>query len=410
MTAKPKKRLTLKIVLDTNQLFTESASDLLRRSLRDRIKENTKHADISIEWWLPDVVRHERQFQMQREAFKLIRHIKDTERLLGHSLGITSEILAARVEDAVENQIKELQITALPLKTSQVSWERVIEDAVYRRPPFEEGKTEKGFRDTMIAESFVQLVKDSPSTPASCRVVLLTADGLLADAVQERTASAGNVRILRSEEELQDLINTLAANVEETFVNEVRELAAASFFSSGSEGLFYTERIEVRIKEQFSKELSEVPSWATSRENRKWYIANPQFVEKQRQRITWNTTITIKATAYGTPATTIWESSPILTSPIILPPSQKKLEPSLSISQYLSSEPTWEGITIPSTLGSEIEPPKPPPTQGETTVHVIWSATVTTRKKITRPRVEDITFGETTWNLPTYPTILATDM
>src|SRR5438105_4325822 len=83
----------LKIVLDTNQLFTGTASDLLQDSLRQVIESSRKHSDIQIEWYLPDMVRWEREFQMAEAAHNLLPALSKLERLLGHGLGINSEIL-----------------------------------------------------------------------------------------------------------------------------------------------------------------------------------------------------------------------------------------------------------------------------------------------------------------------------
>jgi hypothetical protein len=44
-------------------------------------------------------------------------------------------------------------------------------DAAYRKPPLKDGETEKGFRDRIIVETFLQLVDDSPKTPTICRIV-----------------------------------------------------------------------------------------------------------------------------------------------------------------------------------------------------------------------------------------------
>src|SRR2546426_7248284 len=45
-----------------------------------------------------------------------------------------------------------------------VDWRCVALDAAYRRPPFKDGETEKGFRDRIIVESFLQLVRSEEHT------------------------------------------------------------------------------------------------------------------------------------------------------------------------------------------------------------------------------------------------------
>jgi hypothetical protein len=65
----PRKR-QLRVVLDTNVLYTGSASDLVRQEIATVIQQ-TKYADLEVVWYLPDIVRHERQYQMQKRALEL---------------------------------------------------------------------------------------------------------------------------------------------------------------------------------------------------------------------------------------------------------------------------------------------------------------------------------------------------
>lgn len=69
--------LRLRILLDTNQLFTGSASDLLQEALRKLIEESRSHRDISIEWLVPDVVRFEREYQMTVAATGFVPTLKN---------------------------------------------------------------------------------------------------------------------------------------------------------------------------------------------------------------------------------------------------------------------------------------------------------------------------------------------
>jgi len=43
----------LKVVFDTNVLYTQVASDLVRSSLATLVHENSEHNDLKIEWHLP---------------------------------------------------------------------------------------------------------------------------------------------------------------------------------------------------------------------------------------------------------------------------------------------------------------------------------------------------------------------
>src|ERR1700675_1733123 len=74
----------LRVAFDTNVLFTGSASDLVRQEAASLISQSG-FPDLDIQWYLPDVVRLERQFQMQKGALELLAPLARVERLLGHN-------------------------------------------------------------------------------------------------------------------------------------------------------------------------------------------------------------------------------------------------------------------------------------------------------------------------------------
>ena len=57
------------------------------------VESNSNHKDLTIEWYLPSIVRHERQYQMKLAASRLLREVAKVEDLLGHGLNINEEIL-----------------------------------------------------------------------------------------------------------------------------------------------------------------------------------------------------------------------------------------------------------------------------------------------------------------------------
>jgi hypothetical protein len=80
--AKPKS-LDLRVVLDTNALYTGSASYFIRKEVAELIAQHKDLPDLRISWYLPSVVRDERHFQMIAEAYKFLEPISKLERLLG---------------------------------------------------------------------------------------------------------------------------------------------------------------------------------------------------------------------------------------------------------------------------------------------------------------------------------------
>ena len=236
---------------------------------------------------------------MQKRAIELLPSIQKLERLLGHQLNITESIIKQRVNEAVEAQIVSLGLKILELDQTKVDLNRLIHDACYRVPPFADREKEKGFRDACIVETFAQLVEASPKTSRTCRVVIVTGDSLVADAIRMRTSDANNVRILNSVEELKGLINTLVEQVREEFVTTYRAKAQEYFFEADrKEDLFHKEKIRSRIEEKFKEHLESIPKGFDERKNGMWRIGTPSFVRKERQRMFWATRINVDAEAY----------------------------------------------------------------------------------------------------------------
>ena len=163
----------------------------------------------------------------------------------------------------------------------------MIHAAAYRKPPFEAGSKEKGFRDALIGESFLQLLAGSPKTPSVCRVVLVTADNLLTQAVKERITDLPNASVLATVEELKGLINTIVSNAGEDFIAQVKLRAAELFLfsSDDKETVFYKEKIDNRLEEKFKSELQAKPEGTTYRKNGTWFIEKPNFSKKEGRRI-----------------------------------------------------------------------------------------------------------------------------
>ena len=289
--------LQLRVVLDTNILWVDSASDLVRREVATLLKGSI-FPDVTILWYLPDVVLHERQYQMQRKALELYPSVTKIERLLGQQLNTTKDAFLKRVETVVVEECHRLGILTLDLDTKRVEWQRLIGKALYRKPPFQEGETEKGFRDSLVAEAFLQLVASPAEPPHLCRTVFVTSDKLLATTVRGEM-STPSAAVLSGIGELTGLINTLIANVDERFIARLQAKAAKLFFVSGErkDTLYYQEDLYGRIVKDFESDLNDAPDEVTYRKNGQWWVSEPQFVRKHVGRMFWATRLDVEAKA-----------------------------------------------------------------------------------------------------------------
>lgn len=411
-----KKELELRIVFDTNSIYTGSEVYFLNKDTFDLINELSSIKDIQINWFCPDVVRHERQFQMQERALKLLPNIKKMEKILGHNLNITDKIVLTRVEEAIDEQMNNSKINRLDLNMSLIDWGSVIQKACYREPPFEKGEKEKGFRDAVIVETFCQLIENSPKTRKVCRIIMLTEDSLLACAVKKRTVGIRNVQVVETIEELKGLINTLASTVEEEYIGKINTTAKLFFFEENSEdGLYYKAKISGRIKEKFRDFLVETPESGSMRENENWLISAPIFVKKVKQKVFWSTKILVESKIYK------WTESGFVNQPwwvsagavnwggitanqIPLPVALNIAQPAAAtypvawnIAQPAAANPP-SGFYVTSDM-EDTKKVKALVNTGKTVFEVLWSVTVTTILNFLNPNIEEIKASETRWEI-----------
>lgn len=402
----------LKVVFDTNVLWTGSASDLLKHEVNELIKNNSSHPDLKISWYLPEIVRHERQYQMLKAGLELLPSIQKLERVLGHKLNITEQIIENRIQETVNRHIHEIGLELLQVNPAKVDWNKMMLNSAYRLPPFSSGEKEKGFRDALVAEGFLQLVSNSPVTPKVCRIALVTGDNILAEAIKAHTNDTKNVRVLLSLEDLKSLINTLVAEVSEEFVAVIQPSAQSYFFEvDNKDTLYYKENIRNKIREDYSDKLSEIPQGASTRENGIWRIHPPRFIKKQGQRVYWGTRIIVESESYKFVSATSYEYVPETKSVYSGLTLGAQVAPSYlaaqSVNPFVQSNPLYQsGAVLGSPLSASPSDPVFTPrvtrtktlaAKGKTIFEITWSVAVTTSKKLSAPKIEKIEFIETLW-------------
>ena len=408
----------LRVVFDTNPLYVSptslgSASDLVRQEIVDLIT-SAKYPDLDILWNLPEVVRHERQYQMQTEALKLRSAINKIERLLGHNLALTDPVLLGHVATKIDDKEAELGLRELKLDDAKVDWKAMVHAASYRLPPFSPGEKEKGFRDAIVAETFLQLVAESPKTAKLCRVILVTSDEVLATAVTKRISGLSNAGVLSGTEDLKGLINTLISNVGEEFIASLKPKAEKLFFSSENdkETLYFRERLGERIAEKFKAELSALPESTTFRNNGTWLISQPNFSHKDGKRIFWTSRIAIEVEAGSVktePQSTgvanylTAPGTPIVQGSLL---ESVRVQPSIlgspnPLTRFFGSDPSKPYVTGSNLLVNPYSSyllfsdgpseKKVVTHKGRDVYQVLWSAEVTLAKELKKAIIEDIT-------------------
>jgi len=407
----------LKVVFDTNALFTDVASDLLKQEVVELIRKNNDHTDVVISWYLPETVRHERQYQMSQKALTFLGPIERLEKLLGHNLSITKEFLENRVGTVINEQIATYGLKTLEIDSTKLDLKKMMLDSAYRRPPFETGeKKEKGFRDALVAEAFMQLV-ESAALPKGSLIVLVTGDQLLAEAVKNRTLTRTHVRILNSLEDLKGLINTIVSTVDENFVNVIQPKAQKFFFELENRSTFiYKQNVTGQINDKFKDELHVLPEGAELRENGNYVVYGPRFIRKEGKRIFWATKITVEAKAYKYKAVEVQPSGSTGKNIFMSVPGATTITAPTS---------TWSGTYLPNVLTSTWDQPaqsystvsssglyglgtlsgferlgkqKVLMKTGFSNFDVSWSVNRNQDGKLSAARIDELKHTETTWS------------
>lgn len=187
-----------RVFLDTSAIFTQSATAPVRGDLTKYI--HGLRETHPVEWYMPEVVLHERTAQMFEQAAKALPAVEILEVIVGHPIGVREEITRDRIQTLVEAELRRLGISILPLDVSTIDVRTLMIQAVYREPPFSPGPNEKGFRDALILATVRHEVL---SNPADSPNLFLVYDDLLASAA----TSLEKVTVFRSLKTLKDHIN-----------------------------------------------------------------------------------------------------------------------------------------------------------------------------------------------------------
>lgn len=378
--AKTKKVLELKIVFDTNVIYTGSSSDFFKNEISEIIKNYTTTNDLKISWYVPEIVVTERRFQMRKKGLELLPSLNKLERIIGHNLAITKEIIETRINETISKKIEEYALNIITLDLAKVEWDKIIYNACNRIPPFEDNEKEKGFRDSLVLECIMQLIDKSPSSNSICRIIFATGDKLLQEAFFKKTTDLTNVKIFESLEEVESLINVLASQITEELINSLIKTAEDLFhFVDNKETFFFKEKLGEKIYDTFRQEVNALPVGADRRENYLWTIPKPGFVKKTNQKIYWKTIITLRARAF-----------------------RKKQEAITKLTDNLGNPFETQAGSLSSNIFSNISQSKNQSyeeimSEGKSRFEIFWSSTLTTTKKLTKLKLEEINFIDTVW-------------
>lgn len=385
-------RHRLKVVFDTNSLWTQRIDDLLSEAAAELIRANSSHVDMEIEWILPEMALLERRRQMLSEAQKHVPGLNKIERLLGVNWAITPENLAFHIDKSIEKKLSDLRISVKSLDSSRVLWGDIIRLAGSRLPPFEVSDGEKGFKDAMIGETFLQLVEDWIPADQKNKAILVCKDGLLSEWVKDRLPEGRRARVVPDIQALKNDLNVFGSSVEPEFAMELVKMAMKLFFDQDKkEGLYYSGDVYTKAHEKFSAELKLDLPGSSGSEIKTVFVRETIFLSKASRDVTFSTNLEFSVEAYSyieknesisMPVASTSEQLQIGFAPIGV---NTKFPMSLQL-----TKPEWtaRGKGLLSGFGLDHEKVK----MGEKTlsVDVVWSASLSQARRLTSPRVKDL--------------------
>jgi hypothetical protein len=285
-------QITVHVVFDTSSIKAGSADYLLSAPASKLIKSFSQRTSPTVRWYLRPMVRSEREYQMVEEALPLVAASRKAARLMGTSFDVPDEQARAQVERIIQKQIADHGIRELDFDEKQVDWANLLKRAVQRQPPFEKGDSEKGFRDAIILETFLQL-HQKLNVLAPDQLVLLSGDLLLKRAAEQALNKNPEVLLIDSIPKLETHLVALATQIDQ---NEAEQMVLeASRFFADTQNLGNVTRM---VFSQLNKELEVGPPEGGV--IGRWHLYPGETALVNRQRSLWEFETTVLIEVEGT--------------------------------------------------------------------------------------------------------------
>lgn len=310
------------VVPDTNILWDKDKKNAVSPDF-DQFWSRSSSV-IPLKLFVPEVVLGELQFQQATSAIKCATAVSDQMTELA---GITQKKYETRLDHAtIRKQVGEKlkkwvashggQIASAPI--AAINWNQVIEDAIWRNPPFtfdpKDKDNEKGFRDALILETVSGICEANKG--ASTNIVFLCNDHLLRKSTEARQKHNKALLTFESISDFESYIKLTQQSLTDKFVKSIQTHARSKFYApDDNTSIYFRENIRRTINEKFADDLttaieparpagllglSLATSWSVTDE--RWWINATRFDELVRPReYHWLSRVTIAKLLLGTP-------------------------------------------------------------------------------------------------------------
>lgn len=223
------------IVLDTNILHCKDKSYVANSDFEEFWQKHSAELDLCLK--IPYVVFGELLFQQTTSALKTLTRANDSiDRLSkvtnkSYSHQITENRVRKEVKARIETWLKANKAEILYVPVNEIDWARVIEDSIWRRPPFsydpKNDDLEKGFRDSVILETLCEYTNAGESRP----VIFVSNDNLLREAAEKRLKGNKRIKIMTSLDDVGSYLKLMREDFTESFVDSIIDKASLKFIN-----------------------------------------------------------------------------------------------------------------------------------------------------------------------------------
>jgi hypothetical protein len=194
----------LHVMLDTNSLYSPHATNQFVAPALVEVIEDDAHKSLNINWVISEMVRSEREYHLRREARHVISAARKIPEVFSSTWVCDEDAVFAQVSNFAQRELDRLKVSVRGCDSGRVDWPSLIAAAGLRLPPFDPNlEKEKGFKDAIVAETFLQLCGDLPAH-GSETAILVSDDTMLGDQVAKRVDGA-KVKVLKDLDELRIL-------------------------------------------------------------------------------------------------------------------------------------------------------------------------------------------------------------
>ena len=224
------------IFVDTNVLHVNDKKDLVSQDF-EAFWEN-HILDLELTLVVPYVVYGELLFQLTSSALTTFKRAEEAINRLSAASTINygHRITESRVRRDIKNRLDSWLLNkkaeTLPTPVHAIEWDRLIEDSIWRKPPFyldpKKEDVEKGFRDSIILETLVFHAKENQDKT----IIFLSGDNLLRESVSGRLKKASKVKVMESLEDVDAYFKLMRENFTEEFVDSIIDKASLKFLNN----------------------------------------------------------------------------------------------------------------------------------------------------------------------------------